>query len=269
MTQMLRNFTHITIPAEIWLRKDLSMQAKCLWAEIRSLHNKEAGGCFASDEYLCEFLQLQNRRFYYILKELKDAGLLESKSNGRQAIRVAIVPEVEYQTGQQLSGDKSSAKQKCRKVQSRSAEKCSAQVQDPAVLSNIYNKEDNKVGERGDKSPNPPPKISSSLKKSKEEKVKFKDNVFLTQSEYDNLCAKYSKAVIDSYIEKIWSYQHAHGKKYVSHSHAIDSWIKKDADKTERKIITGKLALPGDGVIDPEFEARNAAKIKAIMEEEI
>jgi hypothetical protein len=100
-----RHFTHITIPAEIWLRRDLSMQAKALWAELRSLHDPKEGGCYASDEYLMEFLNLKRSRLHELFKELKDRSLMEVVSfNGRRIVRKAIVPIVEYTTGQQLSG---------------------------------------------------------------------------------------------------------------------------------------------------------------------
>jgi 6-pyruvoyl-tetrahydropterin synthase len=117
---LLRNFTHITIPAEIWLRQDISLQAKCLWAEMRSLHDKEKGGCYASDEYLSQFLGLKRSRLQEVIKELKDASLLVVVSfNGRQTIRRAIVPETEYQTGQQLSGKPDSSHPENRTADAR------------------------------------------------------------------------------------------------------------------------------------------------------
>ncbi len=131
---LLRNFTHITIPAEIWLRKDISLQAKCLWAELRSLHDKNKGGCYASDEYLEEFMGLKRSRLHEVFKELKDAGLMEATFNGRQSIRRAIVPEVEYQTGQQLSG----------KPDSRNPENRTSAFRKTGHLSYIENKEENK-----------------------------------------------------------------------------------------------------------------------------
>jgi helix-turn-helix protein len=136
--KLLRNFTHITIPAEIWLRRDISMQAKALWAELRSLHSNEHGGCFASEEYLCEFLQLKRRRFYQILKELKNAGLMELVHfNGRQTIRRAIVPLVEY--GKETP--------KSKKMHSRSAQKCTTDVHNPALAPYIENKEESIMSE--------------------------------------------------------------------------------------------------------------------------
>lgn len=104
-----RRFTHLIIPAEIWLHENLSMQAKCLWAEIFSLSKTERGGCYASDDYLCSFMQLKRSRLHEILKELRDAGLLVNINfDGRRTVRRALVPEIKYEnhemTGQQESG---------------------------------------------------------------------------------------------------------------------------------------------------------------------
>jgi len=132
MSELLsRHFTHVLIPSEIWLRRDLSMQAKALWAELRSLHCPKAGGCYASEEYLCEFMQLKRRRFYELLAELRDLNLLEVVSfDGRRTVRKAIVPEIEYVSAHEV----------CGKVHSSSAEKCTPHVQDPALPS-IYREE--------------------------------------------------------------------------------------------------------------------------------
>src|SRR5271170_8194500 len=92
-----RNFTHITIPAEIWLREDISIQAKCLWGELRSLHDKEKGGCYASNKYMEKFLGLKRSQLYEIYKELKDSKLLEIMSfDGRITVRKAIATEMKY-----------------------------------------------------------------------------------------------------------------------------------------------------------------------------
>lgn len=134
---LLRNFTHITIPAEIWLRRDISMQAKALWAELRSLHSRERGGCYASDDYLMEFMGLKRSRLHEVFKELKDACLMEVVSfNGRQTVRKAIVPEVEYGevTRQQVSST----------PDSRYPENRTATIRKTGSAQYIYNKEENK-----------------------------------------------------------------------------------------------------------------------------
>jgi len=48
-----RVFRGIWIPAEIWLKKDLTLLEKNLWAEIDSLDRQD--GCYASNEYFAEF----------------------------------------------------------------------------------------------------------------------------------------------------------------------------------------------------------------------
>lgn len=90
-----RNFTHLTIPAEIWLRHDISLQSKCLWAELRSLHDPSQDGCYASDDYLCDFLQLKRRRLYDLYKELKEAGLVETVSFDGRTRKLKITLEEE------------------------------------------------------------------------------------------------------------------------------------------------------------------------------
>ncbi len=90
---MNRDFKGIWIPREIWLNKNLSTFAKNLWGEIHSLHDREIGGCYASDAYLTEFMDTSDRNLRRYLKELKDAGLLENISfNGRERVMKAIMP---------------------------------------------------------------------------------------------------------------------------------------------------------------------------------
>lgn len=130
IAQPSRDFKGIWIPAEIWLREDLSIQGKALWAEVHSLHDRRRGGCFASDEYLMNFLQVKKSRFYDVRKELMDAGLLERVSfNGRQRIIKAIMPpqQDDLQAGEQLSG----------KPETRGPENRNAHVRDPGMKSEI------------------------------------------------------------------------------------------------------------------------------------
>ncbi len=94
---MNRDFKGIWIPREIWLHPELSLQAKVLWAEIFSLNDREAGGCYASNEYLCDFLGVKLSRLKEVLKELRDSKLLEDVSfNGRSRIIRSIVPSADY-----------------------------------------------------------------------------------------------------------------------------------------------------------------------------
>jgi hypothetical protein len=212
---LLRNFTHITIPAEIWLRRDISIQAKALWAELRSLHCKKYGGCYASIEYLEEFMGLQKRRIFDLFKELKDAGLMEVVSfNGRVTIRKAIVPPVEYT-------ETVSAQQVCTKPHtsdSSCAEKCTPSMQDPALPSYIENKEDNK-DKREEASPPPSPK-----------RLSFGKYVKLTKEEYKKFCLDHGKNEIDLMIETMndWIPNNKNFKDYAA---ALRNWFKKPFNK--------------------------------------
>ena len=106
--KMNRDFKGIWIPREIWLHPMLSIQAKALWAEIDSLNDESRGGCYASDDYLIEFMGIKVSRLHEIMKELKDAGFLEKISfNGRNRIMRAIHPKevaLKEVTGNQGSG---------------------------------------------------------------------------------------------------------------------------------------------------------------------
>ena len=95
-----RDFKGIWITRDIWLNKDLSIHAKALWAEIDSLYDNNAGGCFASNDYLAEFLQVRISRLKEVLKELTDKGyLVHIKFDGRVTVRKAVMPSC----GQQIA----------------------------------------------------------------------------------------------------------------------------------------------------------------------
>jgi hypothetical protein len=101
---MNRDFKGVWIPREVWLNRTISNNAKILWSEIWSLHDRESGGCYASNEYLSEFMNVKLSRLKEIMKELRDADLLEDVSfDGRQRIIRAKIPPVDY-GGQQLAG---------------------------------------------------------------------------------------------------------------------------------------------------------------------
>jgi len=93
-----RDFVGIWIPKEVWLSEHLSASEKCLWAEIRSLHNEERGGCFASNEYLQNFLGTSERQLQRITANLKKHGFLQQVSfDGRSRVLKAVIPEKNFQ----------------------------------------------------------------------------------------------------------------------------------------------------------------------------
>jgi hypothetical protein len=225
------------------------MQAKALWAEIRSLHDPNVGGCYASEEYLCEFMQLKRRRLYELFSDLKAVGLMETISfDGRRTVRRAIVPNVEYE----------GAQQQCGKAHSSSAEKRTPGEHKSALPSYIENKEKNK-----DKKYPLPPKgeaaiaarervrssSSSANEKAtppasarKETPEDAKDslgehgNCHLTAEEQRKLKEKFGQAGFDSWVETIDLEAEKKGvaqfmRKYKSHYATILSWYRMRKEK--------------------------------------
>lgn len=80
-----RKFNGIWIPASLWLTKGLSPSLKVLLVEIDSLDNGERG-CFASNGYFANFLQVSESQASRLINILVKKGLISSqliKSNGR------------------------------------------------------------------------------------------------------------------------------------------------------------------------------------------
>lgn len=95
MTQDInkRDFRGLWIPREIWFHPDLSITDKTIWAEIYSLHDRERGGCYATNEYLAKFFGCSERNIRISLERLRKHGLLIDVSfNGRQRVVRALQP---------------------------------------------------------------------------------------------------------------------------------------------------------------------------------
>lgn len=209
---MNRDFKGIWIPREIWLAQDLKAQEKALWAEIHSLYDEEHGGCYASNDYLCEFIGVKERRLQVMIATLKEKGWLEQVSfNGRQRILKAIIP----------TDDPS-----C--VRGRGAVNCGSEVHKNAPLGcskmhpspYIENKEYKKE-ERKD----PPPLFS------------FGKHIKMNQSEYDQFIAQYGKTVIDEYLQSIDDYiSSVRGKPYIDSAAALRNWILRDKKNGKEKV---------------------------------
>ncbi len=124
---MNRDFKGIWTPREIWLRRDLSCQEKYLLSEIHSLFNREKGGCFASNEYLMDFIGVKERRLQEMIASLKDKGLLIQVSfNGRERVLRAVMPEEDFSPC--TSEVQDPASQGCGKVHLSGAEKCTPPI---------------------------------------------------------------------------------------------------------------------------------------------
>lgn len=72
-----RDFKGVWIPKEIWLNKGLSIIEKCLLVEIDSLDNDVERGCFASNEYLGDFIGVSPGRAANIITDLKKRKFIQ------------------------------------------------------------------------------------------------------------------------------------------------------------------------------------------------
>jgi hypothetical protein len=65
-------------------------------------------------------------------------------------------------------------------------------------------------------------------KRNKEVKNKYRDNVLLTQTEYDNLVKDFGVHTIDGFIFRLDEYIGMKGVKYQNHNLVIRNWIRRD-----------------------------------------
>lgn len=65
-------------------------------------------------------------------------------------------------------------------------------------------------------------------KKDIDKKIRFAENVHMTQKQYDDLVAQYGKQVVDSKIEDMEIYKASKGKTYKNDGIALKGWLKKD-----------------------------------------
>lgn len=247
---LVRHFTHLTIPAEIWLRRDISLQAKCLWAEIRSLHDPVAGGCYASDEYLGEFMDLKRSRLHELYKELKEKELLEVVSfDGRRIVRRAIVPEIKYDCKPTVSGKPDTLNPGTRTTGIRKA----------GHPTYIEKKEENKE----DKKYAPPSgsatheSFSPTLSSKKELKA---PEVSVTPEEHEKLIKDFGKDIVEKgYLELSEWKKSADPKQVKKHSsdyYRLRKWVIPDLkNNKERKNYYGNSsATTRQNIRDKQLE---------------
>ena len=69
-------------------------------------------------------------------------------------------------------------------------------------------------------------------------KIRFRKNVYLTKSEYDELLKLYGQTAVD-YIERLSNHITATNKKYSSHFETLKEWLNKD-QVAPSVVIKGK-----------------------------
>ncbi len=159
---MSRDFKGIWIPKEIWLNKDFLCSEKCLWSEIDSLYDQDRGGCYASNEYLAEFLNLKERRVREMISKLKSLGWLEQVSfDGRTRVLKAVTPRPDFKPS---SGKKPNGSTGAKKPARQAPERRSNRNQNAGLAHGAYSTY-NKEGEQRRGEITPTPSFSESVEK--------------------------------------------------------------------------------------------------------
>ena len=98
-----RNFLGVWIPKDVYLNKQLSWLEKILLVEIESLDNQN--GCFASNDYFADFLDVTKTTISSAISKLKKLGFVEQVSfDGRR--RVLKICESAYKKTESLQQEK-------------------------------------------------------------------------------------------------------------------------------------------------------------------
>jgi hypothetical protein len=92
--------------------------------------------------------------------------------------------------------------------------------------------------------------VNSKIKKQKIDKIPFKENILLTQVEFDKLSTQYGHQPTLEMIDILSNYKYSSGKKYVSDYHTIIGWVQKryfeEKDKTSSKSKQSDKTLSCD-----------------------
>lgn len=91
--EMDRDFKGVWIPREIWCNREISLTEKALLTEIESFDKNK--GCYASNKYFAEFLDVSESKVKEALKHLRELGYVYTKNfDGRiryLGVNVALI----------------------------------------------------------------------------------------------------------------------------------------------------------------------------------
>lgn len=102
----VKQYKGVWLPKEILDNPDLTPTEKILLAIIESLDDEQAGGCYASNKYLSEKLDIAERSVIRCIADLKDKGyLIQTKFDGRVRFLRVTTPKLAKQTRQIVRSD--------------------------------------------------------------------------------------------------------------------------------------------------------------------
>ena len=219
---MNRDFRGIWIPRHIWLDKNLKPIEKILLAEIESLGGL-SDGCFASNQYLAEFLDLSKDRTSKLISGLKNKGY--------------ITVELSYKEGSYEVDKRIIKANPSSYFCLGGSTHLEGGGENNDYITNNYNKNNNNK--------------ASKKKTTKEPRHKYGEfkNVLLSDKDLEKLKAEYGEELVEKYIKKMDEWLELNGKHYKNYYLALRQWMNKEVSKKQEKVEKQE----GDTKYDEEY----------------
>lgn len=260
-----RSFKGIWIPRDIWLDKRLTYFERCLLAEIHSLDDPERG-CYASNQYFCEFFNERERKIQEGLSKLKQCGyIIQQKFDGRiRTLRANLNnyghpynTDSQHGYGKTLFNTSDPSKKNDKTLFSTPGMSKIAPLPrgnpHPSLIGEFI-EPDNKAYNKDKKEEHPPnPPEGGSAREACGAFVK------LTRKEKEALEEVYGTSRVEGIIEEINDYLASTGKKpYKDYAAAIRQWARR------RGMV--KVEVPKDQILE-DFQEKKV-KNKILTKEE-
>ena len=233
--QPQQRFTGYFIPVEIMEIENLSWFEKILLSMVDSLHCKQHGGCFASNEYLASKLKMKVISVRVALKNLRKAGLIEDVSfNGRKRVirtrMYEIADQIKNQNPSNITqGDNILSGRPIKNYQAEGYKNISL----PLYSDNKGYKKEKRGGKPPSANADSPPRSNSS---SKEKTIERAQHVGTSDEEHQKLVELYGEEMTAKAYEvlSLWKQDTPKSKWKKSDYRSIRRWTI-DAVKEKRK----------------------------------
>ena len=219
---MNRDFRGIWIPRHIWLDKNLKPIEKILLAEIESLGGLH-DGCFASNQYFADFLDLSKDRTSKLISGLKNKGY--------------ITVELSYKEGSYEVDKRIIKANPSSYFCLGGSTHLEGGGENNDYITNNYNINNNNK--------------ASKKKTTKEPRHKYGEfkNVLLSDKDLEKLKAEYTEELVEKYIKKMDEWLELNGKHYKNYYLALRQWMNKEVSKKQEKVEKQE----GDTKYDEEY----------------
>ena len=219
---MNRDFRGIWIPRHIWLDKNLKPIEKILLAEIESLGGLH-DGCFASNQYFADFLDLSKDRTSKLISGLKNKGY--------------ITVELSYKEGSYEVDKRIIKANPSSYFCLGGSTHLEGGGENNDYITNNYNINNNNK--------------TSKKKTTKEARHKYGEfkNVLLSDKDLEKLKTEYGEELVEKYIKKMDEWIELNGRRYKNYYLALRQWMNKEVSKKQEKVEKQE----GDTKYDEEY----------------